>query len=312
MGKQRTLNQPEMPLVAFGVSSPTRVEGAKIQLIPIGKLKPSPYNSRSVRTQERIDEIAESMRVNGQIDPIDVYPGGEEDEGCYFVLGGETRRLAAIQIGLSDIKAIVDTSLSPSDALSLAKKATILNGSQDECDLDRAMFVARLIKQGYFFIDVAEALGLERSRVTRLLKLMDLPEEFRELGKKYPDRYTADVGYYIEKAIDTFSLEFAFSLLEKVLLGQITHSRLEQEIEEGPDKKLPETHTGKRLRREASTKIVIGGVVGGRYSVFRSPNPEQMVLKLQVTLSEGKARELDAEIKNILGRITESTPEGNA
>ena len=91
----------------------TLVGKQQVIKIPVTKLRVSPFNARKIRPPKRITKIAESMKVEGQVDPLYVYPGIGEDEGYFMVLGGETRRLAALQISKPELDALVDSDDEP-------------------------------------------------------------------------------------------------------------------------------------------------------------------------------------------------------
>jgi ParB/RepB/Spo0J family partition protein len=323
MSKQRTITQPDAPLAQLGVgasalAAPTKRDtdilfsppgegDERLQNLPVSKLRLSPYNSRRIRTQKRIDKVAESMRTNGQKDPIYVYPGIEEDEGFYMVLGGETRRLSALKIGMVNLKAIVDRTLDPKDALLLTRISNILNDSVDECDLDRAMVAQSLLDQGHTHGKVAEALDVDsRQQVMRLLKLVSLPKHFVDFGQEYPERFSASVGGHIALAMELHGEEFAFSLLKSALIEETPHRKIEQLAREGQKIKLLDPVQGKRLRRDGGIDISVPDASGGKYAIYKSPTPGRMVLKLNVELQEAQAQELNNELTTVIQQFIEN------
>jgi ParB family chromosome partitioning protein len=79
---------------------------SEIRQIPLAQLVPSPYNVRSVRPDERIAALAQSLAEDGQKEPITVYFG---NDGKYLILSGVTRYLAAQSLGWEtlDARAVV-------------------------------------------------------------------------------------------------------------------------------------------------------------------------------------------------------------
>ena len=82
------------------------------QLIDIAKIKPSKLNYRNTFRKEYIDELTESVRAKGILEPILVRPHGKD----YEVVFGSCRRLAAINAKLKEIPSIIKN-LSDADAL---------------------------------------------------------------------------------------------------------------------------------------------------------------------------------------------------
>jgi ParB/RepB/Spo0J family partition protein len=322
MAKQRIIRQPDMPMASLGQAAPRAAVEAgeavplfavpstgdeRIQLLPVAKLRPSPYNSRRIRPQKRIDKVADSLAANGQKDPIYVYPGTGVDEGYFMVLGGETRRLAALKNGLSELKAIVDRALDLSNVLLLTKISSILNDSLDECDLDKAMVATSLLNQGHSHSQIAQAFDLEsRQHVMRLLKLAALPKEFLDLGLEYPERFSASLGNYISHALERHGEEFALSLLRAALIEQLPHRRIDELIKIGPKQEASGADQGKRLRRDAGFDIKVPNASGGKYVVYKSPKPGQMVLKLSIELPDDLAQYLNGELTEVLHRFIEN------
>ncbi len=280
----------------------------KIISIPLPKLRVSPYNARKVRTPKRVSRIAESLKANGQKDPLYVYPGVGDDSGYFMVLGGETRRLGALQIAMPDLLAFVDYEIDPANALALTKTSTILNDSADECDLDRGMVAIDLLAKGHSQTEVAEVLDLEsHTHVQRLQKLASLPKRFIDFGQDYPERFSASLGAYISQALDKHGEDFAFNLLKAALVDEMTHRKIAQAIEAGPSNRSESPQRGKRLRRDGGFDIPAGDAPGGRYDVYKSKTPGQKVLRLQVEMSDELANALNEQLTEVLTQFIQKS-----
>lgn len=333
--KQRQIKRPDMPLAGLGTPAPhseppaahrehpqerdpgqdsppllQQVGAEEVIDIPVSKLRVSPYNARKVRLPKRVSKIAESLQNNGQKDPLYVYPGVGEDEGYFMVLGGETRRLGALQITLPMLKAFVDRKVDPTDALALTKISSILNDSADECDLDRGMVAINLLEKGHTQSEVAEVLELEsHTHVQRLVKLASLPKRFVDFGQDYPDRFSASLGAYISQAIEKHGEDFAFDLLKSALVDELTHRKIAKAIEAGPSNKQSGQERGKRLRRDGGFDIPAADCPGGRYDVYKSKTPGLKVLKLQVEIPDELANGLNEELTKVLTRFIQDSKE---
>lgn len=285
----------------------TLVGKQQVIKIPVTKLRVSPFNARKIRPPKRITKIAESMKVEGQVDPLYVYPGIGEDEGYFMVLGGETRRLAALQISKPELDALVDTNVDPNDGLALTKLSSILNDSADETPLDKGMCAIELVGKGYTQVQIADALDLDsHTTVQRLIKLASLPKRFIDLGQEYPDKFSGSLGDLINRALEKHGDEFAFSLLESTLLRDMTHKKIEAAIKEGPVDKTGGEERGKRLRRDGGFDIPTPGAPGGRYDVYKSKTPGLKVLKMQIEVPDDLAKDLHDDISELLQRFIET------
>src|SRR3954471_9248763 len=142
--------------------------------VPIEFLKPNPRNPRRAFSQDELQELADSIKEHGVIQPIAVRPvKGAADR--YEIIAGERRWRASQLAGLHEVP-IVPLDVSDSDALELA----IIENVQRE-DLN-AMEEA----QGYHALanefkhtqeDIAKIVGKSRSHVANMMRLTNLPEE---------------------------------------------------------------------------------------------------------------------------------------
>jgi ParB family chromosome partitioning protein len=142
--------------------------------VPIEFLKPNPRNPRRAFSESELQELADSIRLHGVIQPIAVRPvKGTADR--YEIIAGERRWRASQMAGLHEVP-IVPLDVSDSDALELA----IIENVQRE-DLN-AMEEA----QGYHALanefkrtqeDIAKIVGKSRSHVANMMRLTNLPDE---------------------------------------------------------------------------------------------------------------------------------------
>jgi ParB family transcriptional regulator, chromosome partitioning protein len=145
--------------------------------VPIEFLKPNPRNPRKNFVEAELDELAESIRQHGVIQPIVARPvRGMPDN--FEIIAGERRWRAAQRAGLHDVP-IVPVEVSDNDALQIM----IVENVQRE-DLN-AMEEAR----GYHLLvdefkhsveDVAKAVGKSRSHVANTMRLTKLPKDVQD------------------------------------------------------------------------------------------------------------------------------------
>lgn len=132
-----------------------------------------------------IEELAESIKVNGQEQPIIVYPKG--DDGKYRIQKGERRWRACKLAGLT-IEAIV----SKKELTDLEETAGELIENiqrEDLTPMEIALGLQKFIDADWKAIDVAKRLGKSRSYVSQHLALLKLPECVKRL---YDEGITTD------------------------------------------------------------------------------------------------------------------------
>lgn len=155
-----------------------RTEGAENRVwnIAIDKLVPGIYQPRKNFEKESLNELANSIKENGIIQPITVR---KRKEGGFEILAGERRWRAAQSAGLHEVPAIIKT-YSDREALQVA---LIENIQREDLDpIEEAESYARLIEE--FSLsqnEAAEKVGKERSTVANALRLLALPAEIRTM-----------------------------------------------------------------------------------------------------------------------------------
>ncbi len=140
----------------------------------IEEVKPNPYQPRRVIKNDRIEELASSIKEKGVIQPIIVR---RVDSG-YELIAGERRWRAAQKAGLKNIPIIVKD-VSPAEALELALIENIQR--EDLNPLEEAEAYNRLIREfGLTQEELASRVGKERSTVANFLRLLKLPDYIKE------------------------------------------------------------------------------------------------------------------------------------
>jgi len=154
------------------------VEGADpgLRNLPLDRIRPGPYQPRSVFDPERLAELADSIQQQGVIQPIVVrhVAGGD-----FEIIAGERRWRAAQQAGIETIPALVrevDDEMAVAMALVENIQRENLNPLEEATALKRLVEDFQLTHQ-----EAGEAVGRSRSAVSNLLRLLELSEEVKEL-----------------------------------------------------------------------------------------------------------------------------------
>src|SRR5205085_7221222 len=131
---------------------------------------PNPEQPRVQFDEEALEELAQSIRERGVLQPILLRPAGEN----YMIIAGERRWRAAQRAQLPSVPAIVREI----DESTTAELALIENIQREDLNaLEEAEGYRQLIKaHGHTQDEVGKIVHKSRSHVTNLLRLLDLPE----------------------------------------------------------------------------------------------------------------------------------------
>lgn len=179
MNKKRGLGRGLDALLGIGAEKPTPDEsrGDALRMLPVDLIQRGKYQPRLSIRPEALQELADSIKAQGLIQPVLVRPLGEG--GRYELIAGERRWRAAQLAGLSELPAIV-RAIPDRTVMSVA----IIENIQREqlTPLEEAQALQRLLSEfGMTHQEVAEAIGRSRAAVTNLLRLLELGPEARRL-----------------------------------------------------------------------------------------------------------------------------------
>lgn len=158
--------------------------------IDIDKINPNPYQPRRDFDPVALQDLSESIRMYGLLQPITVtrVETLKEDGGLavhYELISGERRTRAAKLSGLTQIPAIIRAK--EEDARTKLELAIIENIQREDLNvIDRAKAFQQLVKEfGFKHAEVAEKMNKSREYVTNSMRLLSLPEHMLQaLGEK--------------------------------------------------------------------------------------------------------------------------------
>ncbi len=144
-------------------------DAGAMQSIAIDRIRPGKYQPRTRMDEAALEELADSIREQGIVQPILVRP---VDGGRFEIVAGERRWRAAQRAGLKDVPALVKN-VPDNAALALGLIENIQR--EDLNPLEEAQGLQRLIDEfGLTHEAAAKAVGRSRSAVTNLLRLIQL------------------------------------------------------------------------------------------------------------------------------------------
>lgn len=151
------------------------LEGEVIDEISLSEIKPNPFQPRRVFDQEKIDELAQSIREHGIFQPIIV----KKVQNGYIIVSGERRYRAAHLVGLKTIPSIIrQYEESKVAEIALAENLQRENLTPiEEAEAYKVVMNHLSLTQ----TELANKIGKSRSHVTNMLGLLGLPNETQQM-----------------------------------------------------------------------------------------------------------------------------------
>jgi ParB family chromosome partitioning protein len=155
-----------------GETGPKPIAGAYFKEVALSAIVPNPRQPREIFDEERLDELAASIREVGLLQPIVVRSVGG---GQYELIMGERRWRACQQVGLDPVPAIVRNT----QDTDLLRDALIENLQREQLNaLEEAAAYQQLLDDFQATHDqLAKKVGRSRSHITNTLRLLNLPPE---------------------------------------------------------------------------------------------------------------------------------------
>ena len=146
----------------------------------LSSLHPNPLQPRTAFDPRGLAELAESIRVNGIVQPIVVSP---RPSGGFTILAGERRFRAAKEAGLSRVPIVVRETPGDRERLELALVENLQR--EDLNPMESAAAYGRLREEFKLTQEqIAERVGKERSTVANSLRLLKLPSAVRDMVRR--------------------------------------------------------------------------------------------------------------------------------
>lgn len=146
--------------------------------LPIAGIRPNPYQPRREFDEAELSELQASLQSSGLLQPITVRPVA----GGYELIAGERRLRAATRLGWTEIPAIIRDV----DDRTLLTLALVENLQRADLNaVEEAKGYRRLVEEFAFtHAQIAAAIGKDRTSVTSLLRILQLPAAILEIVEK--------------------------------------------------------------------------------------------------------------------------------
>ena len=265
-GSSSAAEKLEAPEARSADTAPPSIASERVRYINLTAVHANPHQPRQSFNDAEIDELAQSIKTHGVLQPVLVRPSQSHD-GHFEIVAGERRFRAAQKASLSQLPVLI-RDFSDLAALEIAIVENVQRS--DLSAMEEARAYQRLIDE--FTLsqrEVAEKVGKERATVANFLRLLKLPEGVQQLLEEGK----ISVGH--AKAILTVKEPAAqINLANKVIEDGLTVRDLERIVSrsvqlDGPTK--PERARGEeskkrapeypeledRLRRSLGTKVSV-------------------------------------------------------
>jgi ParB family chromosome partitioning protein len=210
-----------------------KTEGEEIRKIPVSLIVPNRYQPRTIFAEDKIEELALTIRTHGIIQPIVVR---ECENGKFEIIAGERRWRAVQKLGWDEIPAIVKN-LNDKETASVA---LIENLQREELTpIEEALAYAKLLELHNLTQEaLAQRLGKGQSTVANKLRLLKLPQEVQDalLQRKITERHARALIALKDKEKQ---LKLLQEIIEKQLNVKQTEDRVLKMLENAAPKPKP-------------------------------------------------------------------------
>ena len=192
----------------------------KVVDLSIDDVLPNRFQPRIKFNEDSLNELSESIKEHGVIQPIVVRPVGDK----YEIIAGERRYKASVLAGKTTIPAII-TDLNDKDSAEVALIENVQR--QNLTPIEEAISYKKILDMGYLNqTSLAEKLGKNQSTVANKIRLLDLDEEVQEalLNSKISERHARSLLKLQDKKLQV-------EMLNRIINERMTVRKTDEEIE---------------------------------------------------------------------------------
>lgn len=177
-GLEQLFNNDNLDLESFEKSIYQTTSNEEIIEIPLSEIRPNPYQPRINFVEENIDELAESIKEHGVIQPIIA----KKSIKGYEIVAGERRVRASKKVGLEKIPAII-RDFTDEQMMEIALLENLQR--EDLSAIEEAIAYKKMMeKLNLTHENLSKKVGKSRSHITNILGLLNLPQEVQMMLNK--------------------------------------------------------------------------------------------------------------------------------
>lgn len=191
----------------------------QIQILNIDDILPNRFQPRIKFNEQAINELADSIKLHGVIQPIVVRKISDK----YEIIAGERRYKASILAGKTTIPAII-TSLDDKNSAEVALIENVQR--QDLTPIEEAISYKKILDMGYISQEaLGEKLGKKQSTIANKLRLLNLNDEVQEalMENKISERHA--------RSLLRLNNEQQVMMLNRIISERMTVRKTDEEIE---------------------------------------------------------------------------------
>ena len=236
------------PADASMLGASVDVAAGEMMLIEVQTIDSNPYQPRTEFKQEDLDSLAESLKAHDMLQPLLVRRSGDG----FQLISGERRLKAAIQAGWTK----VPCRIRQVNDREMAELAIVENLQRKDLNpIEKAQSFQRyLIEHECKHEELAERLRIDRSSVSNLLRLLELPDEVR---KAITDGYLS--GSHARALLPLGEEEEQINICRAIVKGGMSVRETESFVQAKlAEEDLPQVagNTAERIQRTRSEQII--------------------------------------------------------
>lgn len=232
--------------VSVGSPRPVTSASAEFQRIPLAAIRANPYQPRREFDEAELADLQASLKSSGLLQPIAV----RRAEDGFELISGERRLRAAARLGWTEIPAVIRDV----DDRTLLTLALVENLQRADLNaVEEARGYRRLSDEfGFTHAQIAEAIGRDRTSITSLLRILQLPVPVLELIEK------GQLSAGHARALVSLDDERrALSLANEAIAHQLSVRELERRVREIQQPPAAKVRTATRGRTSGAESPVL-------------------------------------------------------
>ncbi|MGI6307640.1 MAG: ParB/RepB/Spo0J family partition protein [Dethiobacteria bacterium] len=231
--------------------------------IALNKIKPNPHQPRKDFDEEKLNELAETIKLYGVLQPVIV----QKTKGSYILVTGERRYRAALLAGLRTIPALIKEY----DSQQSMEIALVENLQRENLNpMEEAAAYKKLLEEfNYLQEDLAQKLGRSRSAIANTIRLLSLDDEVQKYlaegnltaGQARPLLALSSAEEQCAFALKIIKEKLSVRQVEKLIKAHVKKGKtINKTAESSPEKKIQElflNECAEKLRRAYGTRVII-------------------------------------------------------